>query len=362
MVGRGIGRKTFFLHEKLLCQHSRYFKAALYRNRFTEAENGEFDLSEDDPKDFSRWVRWLYSCPQCKKPPDYFTNHDCRSKSRKDPARRCSTPCERDYVLGDRLLSDEYCLFVLANYIQHAEGVSLKRLQWIYDNTPPGSPLLHFTRHWLAWLRFRGSDEADRELRRKAPDLFASITGWTARDPRSFTIEHWYEECGADSRVQGCHQRKKQVLTPFSRELARHLLECFCNTMCFLLIFKSIPLLVMAAVVLGRDEGHAIGLGFKIFNVVVSVISLVTTWNMFYTEKCTGLYIYILAIVNLIAVATTTCPAARCYLAGRDGSRRICAIQMSMSAYEERVQSLQGWAGSKCLKTGRLGTERHKPP
>ena len=55
----GAKRKTFRLHENLLCDRSDYFKAT-FQGEFAEAKSKELYLPEDDDASFELFVNWLY--------------------------------------------------------------------------------------------------------------------------------------------------------------------------------------------------------------------------------------------------------------------------------------------------------------
>ena len=55
----GPERKGFFIHKKLLCESSQFFKGALTRD-FEEAHKGEIVMLEDSPGAFSLYVNWIY--------------------------------------------------------------------------------------------------------------------------------------------------------------------------------------------------------------------------------------------------------------------------------------------------------------
>ena len=55
----GAKRKTFRLHEDLLCDRSDYFKAT-FQGEFAEAKSKELYLPDDDDASFELFVNWLY--------------------------------------------------------------------------------------------------------------------------------------------------------------------------------------------------------------------------------------------------------------------------------------------------------------
>lgn len=55
----GAKRKTFRLHEELLCDRSDYFKAT-FQGEFAEAKSKELYLPDDNDASFELFVNWLY--------------------------------------------------------------------------------------------------------------------------------------------------------------------------------------------------------------------------------------------------------------------------------------------------------------
>ncbi|KAK3403456.1 hypothetical protein B0T20DRAFT_26858 [Sordaria brevicollis] len=71
--------KVFFLHKRLLCEHSDHFGAALSpRNRdvFVEANTGHFVF--DEPDELHRWAKWLYVCSGCNLYPVFEFQYEHR--------------------------------------------------------------------------------------------------------------------------------------------------------------------------------------------------------------------------------------------------------------------------------------------
>ena len=56
----GAKRKTFRLHEELLCDRSDYFKAT-FQSEFAEGQSKELYLPDDNDASFELFVNWLYS-------------------------------------------------------------------------------------------------------------------------------------------------------------------------------------------------------------------------------------------------------------------------------------------------------------
>ncbi|TIA10752.1 hypothetical protein D6C83_08507 [Aureobasidium pullulans] len=59
VVGTPDNSETFYLHKKLLCDSSSYFKAAL-NNGFAETTSQKITLDDEDPAVFRIFASWLY--------------------------------------------------------------------------------------------------------------------------------------------------------------------------------------------------------------------------------------------------------------------------------------------------------------
>ncbi|THY66746.1 hypothetical protein D6C95_10507 [Aureobasidium pullulans] len=59
VVGTPDNSETFYLHKKLLCDSSSYFKAAL-NNGFAETTSQKITLDDEDPAVFRTFASWLY--------------------------------------------------------------------------------------------------------------------------------------------------------------------------------------------------------------------------------------------------------------------------------------------------------------
>lgn len=217
-MGTAPDRKIFKIPKSLLCRHSDYFRVPLKdgnEDRFVEAEKGEFSWPDDDPEEFHRYVRWMYSCSSCRQGDFYNSVHVCKKDGelKKDPYSWCApgVEAEQAFVLGDRILSGEYCRYALASFIQHVHRMDPRRLGWVLENTSDRSPLHRFARAWLGWLKFKldkrlvSADEDDDAA--VYAGLFASFDGWLTTDPRKYLMEHWSEPCSLEPNLACGHKR-----------------------------------------------------------------------------------------------------------------------------------------------------------
>jgi hypothetical protein len=205
------------IHKDILTRHSEYFKIALkegYENHFIEARKGEFLFPEDDPEEFHRWVKWLYTCASCRLWDVYDPRHVCKTDDELEmhPLSWCAPDVEPEqaFAFGDRIMCPEYCMFALASFIQHVHLMHPDRILWAYENTPETSTLHRFVHAWIGWMKFRldkkeiSADE--RRVVRAFREVFATLEGWTSLDPRKYIMEHWESPCSLEL-YSACHHK-----------------------------------------------------------------------------------------------------------------------------------------------------------
>ncbi|KUI67481.1 hypothetical protein VM1G_03303 [Cytospora mali] len=170
------------LHENLLSGVSDFFKAA-FNSGFKESLEGKMAMPEDDPYAFELFVRWLYIRTVM---PEAVTCS--RTTANALLSRHFTTgvaaPCIRDYlhlyVLASKLLIEDLenaCVGMV--YAYYGEGMrrpGIKDVQYIYDNTMPGSGMRKLLRERLALGLFRGRQNNPvtagwREIMNETPDL-----------------------------------------------------------------------------------------------------------------------------------------------------------------------------------------------
>ncbi|KAL1855692.1 hypothetical protein VTK73DRAFT_8523 [Phialemonium thermophilum] len=247
VVGEEPNETTFLVHKPLLCRFSLYFEGAL-RDRGSasgrpgtiEAATGEFYWPEDDVDEVHRWIRWLYSCPDCKRCPPYDPSHTCKRPIRRPPRQPsetsprksreehrdargdaaedtltspwCAAEAERAYVFGDRVLSEQYCVVALASFVQHTHFVDPARFVRVCDSVACNAPLRKFVDHWVLWRKFLERGDAawgparGSSLINMHEELFGSREGWTSLDPRKFELPHWWQGCARDPNMLCQHR------------------------------------------------------------------------------------------------------------------------------------------------------------
>ncbi|KAI7541987.1 hypothetical protein KC331_g8240 [Hortaea werneckii] len=119
------------LHEKLLCHRSPFFRNVFWTNTPTNKgnrQNQTFGLPDDDDVPFRHFVGWLYSdhVPPPREEKDLTTLIDL-------------------YLMGEKWSIPRLTLSVLETirifYHDTASWPSLRRVQYVYANSDPDSPL-----------------------------------------------------------------------------------------------------------------------------------------------------------------------------------------------------------------------------
>ncbi|KAK7746626.1 hypothetical protein SLS53_001811 [Cytospora paraplurivora] len=151
------------LHENLLSGVSDFFKSA-FNSGFKESVEGKITMPEDDPHAFELFVRWLYTralMPEAVKPPTTTTANVLLGRHFPGgTAAACIQDYLHLYVLASKLLIEDLenaCVDMAHAYY----GVGMRRpditdVQYIYDNTMPGSGMRKLMRERLTLGLFKG--------------------------------------------------------------------------------------------------------------------------------------------------------------------------------------------------------------
>ncbi|ROV97720.1 hypothetical protein VMCG_07433 [Cytospora schulzeri] len=167
------------LHENLLSGVSDFFKSA-FNSGFKESIEGQITMPEDDPQAFELFVRWLYMrtlVPQAVTSPTTTANLLFRHAG---GAAACINDSLHLYVLASKLLIEDLenaCVDIAHAYY----GVGMRRpdikdVQYIYDNTVPGSGMRKLLRERLTLGLFKGRQHNPvtaewRDIMNETPDL-----------------------------------------------------------------------------------------------------------------------------------------------------------------------------------------------
>ncbi|OIW23694.1 hypothetical protein CONLIGDRAFT_649711 [Coniochaeta ligniaria NRRL 30616] len=353
VVGSAPNRTTFKIPKSLLCRHADYFSVALKdgnEDRFVEADKGEFHWPDDDAEEFHRFVRWMYSCSSCRLGDAYNSLHVCKKDGEldADPYSWChpDVEAEQAFVLGDRILSAEYCRFALGSFIQHVHRIDPRRIIWVLENTADRSSLHRFVRAWLGWLKFKldkrlvSADEEDDAA--VYSELFVSFDGWLTTDPRKYLMEHWLEPCSLDPNLYCGHKRAHWFWCrtasgmpgcPPPRETRpRTRGEIIWEGSLGVWYGCSIVMLVLAAYIFARDREGLISHSSKALSVVTSCFAFV--------GMCTcGSW------VPLVSTPTVLVAFASAILASREAARCFQGLMDELDCHN-RYLDMQGPGGN----------------
>lgn len=188
----GPSKNIWRLHENLLSATSDFFRAA-FNSGFKESLEDRLLLPEDDPHAFELFVRWLYAralqgltgAPEINAERQLFgspssspaTNNNTYSSSY--PYMVAATAasvttvtvniqdCLRLYVLATKLLVEDLeniCVDVAARYYKAGtRRPEIRDVQYIFENTPPGSGMRRLLKERLALVLFRGRQSNNKD-------------------------------------------------------------------------------------------------------------------------------------------------------------------------------------------------------
>lgn len=139
MVTVNVQGHKFYIHRHLLCSRSSYFRAC-FDGKFKEAEDKVFNLPDDDVEVFKLFIDWLYGAP----------------------VKKCG-PEDLASFLALLVFSEKICLEFLQNETMNQvrgfyrtcdpdSPVSIRTIQYVYENTVSTSPLRYFIVSLAAWI------------------------------------------------------------------------------------------------------------------------------------------------------------------------------------------------------------------
>lgn len=160
----------WILHEKLLCHRSKFFRNIFYNKKGTK--NAAYGLPDEEDAPFKIFVGWLYS--EALPPP----------KEEKDLA-----PLFDLYLMAEKwdikkLIVD--CLEIIRNWYHESDTwPGLRRVQYIYANTEPESPMRKLLVGCVARMLVVGGDNMpshwEKALRKNgqlAVDIIMCVQKW----------------------------------------------------------------------------------------------------------------------------------------------------------------------------------------
>jgi hypothetical protein len=220
-VGKGRQARIFLIHKNLACQYSDYFRAAC-TSGMSEATTGKFELEEQDLVVFLYFAQWLYS-----KNKVITTKQQVLSLDMNDQWQIIAVQA---WMLGDRLLCQQFSLYAFGKFCQCVESSKLSRILQVYHNKDSRlQPLQRFTAAWLSyvldWPNASKPELARTHKQLKKTKGFKYSSHVNTLDPRRYIMDHWFRACGseikADSRTcahipKGLRQR---IEKPIDRDV-----------------------------------------------------------------------------------------------------------------------------------------------
>lgn len=172
----GYDKRPFQIHKQLLCSKSTYFKAA-FEGSFKEASEKKLHLLDEDPDIFQFYAIWIYN-PNLE---------ICGNNGEEMDINVCC----RLYILADKLGSQDLQNTVMDVMHKNITGsftdLKSETVNFVYNNTLPGSVLRDILVHALAWEM---TAEQHPDLINAVPEfLFAALKICTERLPRRLEIE-----------------------------------------------------------------------------------------------------------------------------------------------------------------------------
>ena len=197
----GYDKRPFQIHKQLLCSKSTYFKAA-FEGSFKEASEKKLHLLDEDPNIFQFYAIWIY-------------NPHLEIRGNTDKVFDVNLCC-RLYILADKLGSQNLqntVMDVMHKNITDNNLIDMKSetVNFVYNNTLPGSVLRNILVHALAWQMIAAGHP---DLVNAVPEfLFAALKICTERLP-----ERLRDEIGPldEDRCDIYHVHEDGVVCPIS--------------------------------------------------------------------------------------------------------------------------------------------------
>ncbi|KAF2209496.1 hypothetical protein CERZMDRAFT_86826 [Cercospora zeae-maydis SCOH1-5] len=142
IVGHGEDTKTFQLQDFLLVEHSEFFKAAL-NGQWKEGKENKIELPDDEPGVFEIYAEWLF-CGRIA------SGTDENAKPAQKEIWAEMGLLSRLYVLGEKLIDDEFCDCTLRSMVELRNVISEDGQRYLpsgddvrnlYDGTTQSSPI-----------------------------------------------------------------------------------------------------------------------------------------------------------------------------------------------------------------------------
>ncbi|KAK3703248.1 hypothetical protein LTR37_014588 [Vermiconidia calcicola] len=135
----GAEKRLFTLHESVVLEHSKFFRAALTKG-FKEGQSRLIHLPEIETPAFEAYIQWMYS--------HEIVINECESVEEASKTRKQYSELIELYVVGDRLENTNLRNEVMTALVQLQEqsdpNPGCKNVSRVYKETPESSPLRRF--------------------------------------------------------------------------------------------------------------------------------------------------------------------------------------------------------------------------
>ena len=190
-VGTGVSQQVFHLESTILCESSAFIRS--YRYSLTPSQLKKLDLPDEDPTAAEMFVEWA----KRPKPPIVYAAGQYSDEPWISNAAAA-------WFLGHRLDATLFQEYALSQFVQNCALAVRGPWRLIEEKAPAQSPLLRFSKHWVAWnssLSGPGLNEYTGTNAAKYADQIKPST----RDPRIMDLNHWYLDCGNDINAKCAH-------------------------------------------------------------------------------------------------------------------------------------------------------------
>ena len=190
-VGTGINQQLFHLESTALCEASAFIRS--YLHSLAPSEPNSVDLPDEDATAVEMFVDWA----KTPKPPIIYTVGQYSDEPWTSNAAAA-------WLLGHRLDAASFQEYALSQFVQNCALAIRGPWRLIEEKAPAQSPLLRFSKHWVAWnssLCGPGLNEYTGTNAAKYADQVKPST----RDPRIMDLNHWYLDCGNEINAKCTH-------------------------------------------------------------------------------------------------------------------------------------------------------------
>ena len=194
----GTENTKWVLHEKLLCHHSKFFRNIFYNEK--GPKNSEYSLPDDDDESFRIFVGWLYAA-------------DLPQPSEEKEL----TPLFDLYLMAEKWEIKKLTVDVLETvrkwYHDSDTWPVLRRVQYIYGNTEPDSPMRQLLVKCVARMLILGDsmpphwEKALRKNGQLAVDIIMCVQKWHIQpedvpDSRSGSVAGMVDEAEMKKEIK----------------------------------------------------------------------------------------------------------------------------------------------------------------